>query len=197
MANPISNSSFRKRQAGILRSFRLVHRKFGAALFAFFFIVGITGLLLGWKKNSAGVIQAKSVQGTSDDFSKWLSIEDLNQIAEQTLRDSLGQEFSAELDRIDIRKDKGIVKFIYLNHFREVQLDGSTGKVLSLNHRRSDFIEKIHDGSILDFYANTSDGQFKLFYTSLMGLGLIVFTTTGFWLWYGPKRMRKNSADLK
>jgi len=193
MSSTKNEKVLRIRQAGILRSFRSVHRKFGIALFAFFFIVGVTGLLLGWKKHSGGIIQAKSQQGTSADFSKWLSLQELNDIAEQVLKDSLGQDFSAEVDRIDIRKDKGIVKFNYLNHFSEIQLDGATGKVLSVNHRRSDFIEKIHDGSILDFYLKTSDGQIKLFYTSLMGLGLIVFTITGFWLWYGPKRMRKNS----
>jgi uncharacterized iron-regulated membrane protein len=193
MSSTKNEKLLRIRQAGILRSFRSVHRKFGIALFAFFFIVGVTGLLLGWKKHSGGIIQAKSQQGTSSDFSKWLSLQELNDIAEQVLKDSSGQDFSAEVDRIDIRKDKGIVKFNYLNHFSEIQLDGATGKVLSVNHRRSDFIEKIHDGSILDFYLKTSDGQIKLFYTSLMGLGLIVFTITGFWLWYGPKRMRKNS----
>ena len=193
MSSTKNEKVLRIRQAGILRSFRSVHRKFGIALFAFFFIVGVTGLLLGWKKHSGGIIQAKSQQGTSADFSKWLSLQELNDIAEQVIKDSLGQDFSAEVDRIDIRKDKGIVKFNYLNHFSEIQLDGATGKVLSVNHRRSDFIEKIHDGSILDFYLKTSDGQIKLFYTSLMGLGLIVFTITGFWLWYGPKRMRKNS----
>jgi len=193
MSSTKNEKVLRIRQAGVLRSFRSVHRKFGIALFAFFFIVGVTGLLLGWKKHSGGIIQAKSQQGTSADFSKWLSLQELNDIAEQVLKDSLGQDFSAEVDRIDIRKDKGIVKFNYLNHFSEIQLDGATGKVLSVNHRRSDFIEKIHDGSIIDFYLKTTDGQIKLFYTSLMGLGLIVFTITGFWLWYGPKRMRKNS----
>ena len=193
MSSTKNEKLLRIRQAGILRSFRSVHRKFGIALFAFFFIVGVTGILLGWKKHSGGIIQAKSQQGTSADFSKWLSLQELNDIAEQVLKDSLGQDFSAEVDRIDIRKDKGIVKFNYLNHFSEIQLDGATGKVLSVNHRRSDFIEKIHDGSIIDFYLKTTDGQIKLFYTSLMGLGLIVFTITGFWLWYGPKRMRKNS----
>ena len=86
-----------------------------------------------------------------------------------------------------------MVKFIYLHHFWEIQLDGADGKVLSINQRRSDFIEKIHDGSIFDFYSNSSSGQFKLFYTSIMAGGLMVFTITGFWLWYGPKRMRKNS----
>ena len=30
----------------------------------------------------------------------------------------------------------------------------------------------------------------KLAYTSVMGLALLGFTVTGFWLWYGPRRMR-------
>jgi hypothetical protein len=27
-----------------------------------------------------------------------------------------------------------------------------------------------------------------------MGVSLLVFTITGFWLWYGPKRMRRNKV---
>ena len=53
----------------------------------------------------------------------------------------------------------------------------------------------IHDGSILDYYIATSNGQIKLFYTSIMGLALLTFTITGFWLWYGPKRMRKRTTN--
>jgi hypothetical protein len=30
-------------------------------------------------------------------------------------------------------------------------------------------------------------------YTTLMGLSVIVFTLTGFWLWYGPKQMKQNA----
>lgn len=189
----MTNSTSRHRQAKTLRTFRNLHRKFGVVLFAFLFIVGVTGLLLGWKKHSGGIIQPKSLQGTTDNLRDWKSIDELNGIAEQVLRDSIAADLSPELDRIDIRKEKGMIKFIYLNHFWEIQLDGATGKVLSIDQRRSDFIEKIHDGSILDFYAKTSDGQIKLFYTSIMGIGLIVFTITGFWLWYGPKKMRKDS----
>ena len=61
----------------------------------------------------------------------------------------------------------------------------------------SDFIEKVHDGSILDLYFKTSGGQIKLIYTTIMGLALLVFTVTGFWLWYGPKRMRAASQKHK
>ena len=66
-----------------------------------------------------------------------------------------------------------------------------TGELLHIENRRSDFIENIHEGSILDKYFDTSNEQIKLAYTSIMGLSLLTFTVTGFWLWYGPKRMRK------
>jgi hypothetical protein len=110
------------------------------------------------------------------------------------LHDSISAELSLDLDRIDIRKDKGMVKFVFTEHFWEIQLDGATGTLLQIERRRSDFIENIHDGSILDFYFGTTGGQIKLVYTSTMGLALLIFTVTGFWLWYGPKRIRKNTT---
>ena len=36
----------------------------------------------------------------------------------------------------------------------------------------------------------------KLVYTSIMGLALIIFTLTGFWLWYGPKLIKKNKKNI-
>ena len=63
--------------------------------------------------------------------------------------DSVSQPFK-RIDRIDIRPDKGIVKFTFKDHFKGLQLDGTTGKLLSIETRKSDFIEKLHDGSILD-----------------------------------------------
>jgi hypothetical protein len=32
---------------------------------------------------------------------------------------------------------------------------------------------------------------FKVLVSSISGLALLIFTITGFWLWYGPKRMRR------
>jgi hypothetical protein len=90
---------------------------------------------------------------------------------------------------MDIRKEKGVIKFVYKNHYWGIQLDGATGKVLNISRRNSDFIENLHDGSILDAYLGTS-GVIKLLYSTVMGLALTSFTVTGFWLWYGPKRMK-------
>ncbi|RLD24415.1 MAG: PepSY domain-containing protein [Bacteroidetes bacterium] len=181
----------RKNQARTLRLFRKVHRITGISLFFFFFFVSTTGLLLGWKKHSGELLLAKSHQGTTADLKKWLPIDSLNIIAGNILHDSVSTSLSTKIDRIDIRKEKGMVKFIYKDHFWGIQLDGATGELLNISTRRSDYIENIHDGSILDNYLGTSNGQIKLIYTSIMGLALLTFTITGFWLWYGPKRIRQ------
>jgi uncharacterized iron-regulated membrane protein len=182
----------RQTQAKVLRNFRKLHRLTGAALFVFFFIVAITGTLLGWKKNSGGLVMAKSYTGSSTNLKDWLSIDSLHHKACAFLKDSVSKDLSTEIDRIDIRKEKGMVKFTFTKHFTGLQLDGSTGNILHIEKRRADYIEKIHDGSIIDFYFGWN-GYFKLIYTAVMGIALLIFTITGFWLWYGPKRMRKHS----
>jgi hypothetical protein len=184
----------RQRQAKVLRIFRKIHRITGACLFVFFFFIAITGLLLGWKKHSGGLILAKSYEGTSTDFKQWLPLDQLHQIACTILHDSVSRDLSLELDRVDIRKDKGMVKFVFVADYWGIQLDGATGKLLHIERRRADFIENIHDGSILDKYLSTSNQQIKLVYTTIIGLALLTFTITGFWLWYGPKQMRRQST---
>ncbi len=178
-------------QAKVLRVFRKVHRTTGAVLFLFFFIVSLSGLLLGWKKHSKGLILAKSHEGTSSDLKDWLPLDSLHSIACSLLHEKVDHTLSLELDRIDIRKDKGMVKFVFTDSFWGLQLDGVSGELLHIERRRADFIEKLHDGSILDYLFNTSNGQIKLVYTSVTGLALLLFTITGFWLWYGPKRLRR------
>jgi uncharacterized iron-regulated membrane protein len=181
----------RKKQTKLLREFREIHRITGAALFIFFFFVCTTGLLLGWKKHSGGLILPNAHIGTSTDFKNWLPIDSLHAIACNVLHDSVSSELSLELEKIDIRKNQGIVKFVFVDRYLEIQLDGTTGEVLNIQKRISDLIEDIHDGSLLDKYFGTTSGQIKLIYTSAMGLALLTFTITGFWLWYGPKRMKK------
>lgn len=189
----MSNQKSRKKQAKLLRNTRKIHRLTGIFLFIFFIIIAITGGLLGWKKHSAGIILPATTKGTSSDLIKWMPLHQLHEKANSILRDSISPSLSNELDRIDVRNEKGIVKFVYKNHLNGIQLDGVTGELLQIGKRRSDFIETIHDGSIVDEYLGIPNGIFKLFYTTLMGLALFMFSITGFWLWYGPKRL-KNSA---
>ena len=177
-------------QVTILRIARKIHRTMGAFLFLFFFIVAITGLMLGWKKNSNGWILPATSKGISTNLDSWKTTKELLKIADSVLITKVDKSLSTKLDRIDIRKDKGIVKFVYTENYWEIQLDGQSGDVLQINQRRSDFIEDIHDGSFLDYYFKTDGEPFKLIYTSIMGVALFFFTLTGFWLWIGPKVIR-------
>lgn len=180
-----------KRNAKVIRIFRKAHRITGAFLFVFFFFISISGILLGWKNNSNGLILPETQNGTSTILKEWLPIDSLHQKAIFYLQDSISTNLSLEINRIDIRKNKGIVKFVFTDHLWEVQLDGANGNLLQLGKRHSDFIENLHDGSVLDTWFNTSNKPIKLIYTSIMGLALLLFTITGFWLWYGPKRMKQ------
>ncbi|MBQ4829416.1 PepSY domain-containing protein [Alteromonas sp. MMG017] len=51
-----------------------------------------------------------------------------------------------DIDRLDVRPSKGIIKVRGKNHW-EVQLDAISGEVLQVAYRRTDTIEAIHDGS--------------------------------------------------
>jgi hypothetical protein len=195
MLDPIK----RDKKVRTLRVFRKIHRVTGISLLAFFLIVAITGLTLGWKKHSGGVILPKSYSGTSTDLKDWLPLDSLHKNAIKVFRDSISPTMPLDLERIDARVDKGMVKFVFIEGFWGIQIDGATGKLLHIERRRSDFIENIHDGSILDYLFNTKDEQLKVVYTSVMGLSLLTFVFTGFWLWMGPKRLRRreNKAESK
>lgn len=173
------------------RTYRSIHRIIGTYLFVFFFIISATGLLLGWKKHSGGLILPKTERGTSVDMKTWLSYDSLHTLAIQALRNTQPSSLSVTIDRIDARPDKGIVKFVFKDHYTEIQLDCATGKVLAINTRTSDIIEQIHDGSILDFAFKTSNGEIKLGYTTITGVSLLLLTVTGFFLWVNPIRIRK------
>lgn len=179
----------RKKQARVLRITRKVHRVTGIFLFVFFFLIAGTGLLLGWKKNSGGYLLPDTKTGSTTDLSKWLPMDSLHSLAIHHYLEHVPGSQPAEVDRIDARPGKGIVKFLFKNNYWGLQLDGATGALLQFEKRRSDFIENLHDASWFDNQFNTS-GIIKLIYTTLMGMALILFTVTGFWLWYGPKRMR-------
>lgn len=178
----------RQQQAKILRLVRKIHRWTGSSLFIIFLFISITGLLLGWKKDSKGYLLPSTQKGISQDAEDWLTINELQQRA-TFLVDSLDNTLDPAIDRMDLRPSKGIVKFTFENHYHEIQLDLTTGQLLNFGKRRSDLLEQIHDGSIID--RKFGSGFFKLLYTTVAGLALLVFTITGFWLWYGPKRMRK------
>lgn len=182
-----------KQQARWIRWLRWLHRKVAICTFVFFLVMSVTGVLLGIKKQTG--LLAPTQKGVSSDLSTWVSLDSLHNNAVRYLHDSVSSALSPTIDRIDIRPDKGIIKFTFKEHFKGLQLDGTTGELLAVETRKSDFIEKLHDGSMLDKVFGTGGDQSKMVYTLVMGASLCMLVLSGFWLWYGPKRLRKQKLS--
>lgn len=173
----------------LLRLFRKIHKVSGLTLMLFLLTIGITGLLLGWKKHSGGILLAETVNGSTTNMEAWLPIQILTTKTLEFAKDSL--HFEPTLDRIDVRPDNGIIKYTFKNNIHGIQIDAATGRILLVEKRYADVIEQIHDGSLMDKTMGWKSGIFKLIYTSIMSLGLILFCITGFFLWFGPKILRR------
>lgn len=186
-----TETTSRQKQAKILRSFRKWHRITASFTFFIIFLITVTGILLAWKKHSGSAIQPETQRGTSVEMGTWLPLDSLETLAISALKKH-DPDLSAKLDRIDVRPDKGVLKFSFVEHYLEIQLDGATGEVLYIGKRFSDLIEQIHDGSIVDRVLNWKGDWFKLSYSNIAGWALLIFTITGVWLWYGPKAMRRS-----
>lgn len=163
-----------------------MHRWLGVALALFLIISASTGILLGWKKNS-NLIQPNTQKGTSTELSEWLDAHKIAEIAHNKISNHLNISNIEEIgiDKMDYRPSKGIVKVLFDKGYWEVQVDGKTGEVLSVARRHSDWIESLHDGSIIS-------QTFKWISMNILGIGLLLLILAGVWLWYGPKIIRKN-----
>jgi uncharacterized iron-regulated membrane protein len=167
-----------------LRKTRPFHRFFGLVLSLLILISAGTGIFLSLKKE-AEFLQPSSRQAEVTSLEDWLGIDQLALKAQDALLDSLLIQ-NITIDRLDVRPDKGLAKVRFEDDW-EVQIEGSTGKILNIGKRHADWIERIHDGSII------SDG-FKLVSMNLLGFGIIFLSLSGLWLWYGPKLVKRSRA---
>ena len=120
---------------------RTIHR-WGSLLVALpVLVVIVTGLLLLLKKDVSW-IQPSTRKGSSKELA--LSFDRILEIS-MTVPEAKIASW-ADIDRLDVRPSKGMLKVRCVNHW-EIQIDARSGKVLQAAYRRSDLIESLHDGS--------------------------------------------------
>jgi hypothetical protein len=93
-----------------------------------------------------------------------------------------------DIDRLDVRPSKGLLKVISKNSW-ELQIALGSGALLQAAYRRSDLIESLHDGS---FFGD----PVKLWIFLPSGLVLFALWLTGIYLWLLPYRTRRRRARL-
>ena len=99
----------------------------------------------------------------------------------------LGVSGWEQVNRLDVRPSKGVVKVLLKNGW-EAQVDLGTGAVLQTAYRRSDLIEQIHDGS---FFAGDWT-RFGLFLPA--GLVLVLLIGSGLWMFWQPFGVKRRRA---
>ncbi|RMH61779.1 MAG: PepSY domain-containing protein [Bacteroidetes bacterium] len=161
---------------------RRLHR-WGTVIVAVpFLIILVTGLLLLWKKDVAW-IQPPTRQGTGT--TPTLTFDEILDVARRV--PEAGIQSWADVDRLDVRPDRGVVKVRAANRW-EIQVDLQTGEVLQTAYRRSDLIEALHDGSWFHDHVK----RWVFFPVALVVLGLYL---TGLYLFYLPYRRRRRTGS--
>ena len=162
-----------------LRNIRKLHRVLGVSIALLVIISAVSGIFLAFKKQ-VNWIQPSTQRGISSNTQQFISIDEIYNIGIENLYEDLKP---ANIERLDIRPEKGIAKILFEDKNWEMQVDLTSGEVLSQQARYSDFIEKLHDGSIISEW-------FKIGSMTILSLGLLILTISGLSLWYGPKVIR-------
>jgi uncharacterized iron-regulated membrane protein len=156
---------------------RRLHRWGAIAIALPFFIIITSGILLQVKKQVAWV-QPTEQRGTGVAGS--LSLDQMLAAARSV--PEAGIASWEDVDRIDVRPGKSLVKIIGISRW-ELQLDAATGAVLQVAYRRSDLLESLHDGS----WFHEGAKLWVFLPTGAIVLGLWI---TGIYLFLVPYRAR-------
>jgi uncharacterized iron-regulated membrane protein len=147
-------------------------------------IVLVTGVLLLLKKD-LDWIQPPTIKGEQ----KGLTLDFEQILAIARTAPEAGIETWADVDRIDVRPGKGMLK-VRAESSWEIQIDANTGQILQLAYRRSDLIESIHDGSFFGDYA-------KLWIFLPAALVVIGLWITGMVLFFHPYLVKSKKRKAK
>lgn len=166
---------------------RKVHYWAGAIIAVPLLVIAGTGSVLQLKKHWAWVQPPEQRGGVK------APVIELSGILESLKAEpALHVKSWNEVNRLDVRPDRGIVK-AWLKSNWEAQIDLGTGKILQIAYRRSDWIESIHDGSIFG-----DPVKLGLFFPS--AIGLVLLWLGGIWMFLYPflarRRVRKAKATL-
>ena len=155
--------------------YRKIHH-WGSIIVALPLLVMIGAGILLMVKKEFDWIQPSTQKGIEHQAVPTQSFEQLFAVVKAIPEMELGHW--SELERVDVKPGKGVVKFVAANNW-EAQIDSHTGEVLLLAKRRSDVIEAIHDGSWFADWA-----KLGLFLPA--GIVLLVLWLTGIYLFVLP-----------
>lgn len=126
---------------------RTWHRRLGAIAACFLVLIAVTGFLLANESRFPWMRPPEAKGGSFDALSEVVPLDQAARAAFALGHPEL--QSHRDIDRIDYRPKHNIFKVVSKDGYREVQVDGKTGEVLSSSFRTDQFAEDIHDLSLL------------------------------------------------
>lgn len=85
--------------------------------------------------NQAIPSENEVMQGSNNNYESWLSLDTLEGIATGMLTYKL-KEADAELSKVIIYKEKGVLVYLFKNSPWQIQLDAASGRVLKIEEHK-------------------------------------------------------------
>lgn len=128
---------------------RWLHRWIGVFGALFLAIIAVTGFLLA-TKGTFGWVRPPETEG--EKIAAPSEIVSMERVVDSVFRENLAElRTMKDIDRVDYRPKSNIFKVTSKQGYREVQVDGKSGKVTSVGIRNDQLAEDIHD---LSFFAD-------------------------------------------
>lgn len=161
------------------RTLRLIHYWLTAFTLVTVAMVAVTGLLLSLKKDFDALQPPTATASAAG-----LPATPLDRLV-ATVAIHEGQDGLTwrDVDRIDVRPDDGLAKII-LHDRTEYQVDLHSLEVLQKGYRTSDFLETLHDFSVLGSW-----GKYLLSVPT--GIALLILWATGAYMFVKPMLVRR------
>jgi hypothetical protein len=176
----------------LLAGSRVWHRRVSSILFVFFFLIAVTGLMLGWKSLFSTTVFALPKHTGKGHHGQWLALDSLETAAAESLSAHTGMS-AGHPERADLRFKNGYIEFLFDKSYY-VRVDGTSGIVTLIERRYGGWIQDIHDGAIVDSWLGDKAGASKKIYSTVLASALLFLTLTGIYLWYKPLLIKRNRA---
>ncbi|MDI9636540.1 PepSY-associated TM helix domain-containing protein [Kamptonema cortianum] len=177
--------------ASAYHNLRNVHKWIGVGACLFLAVLSLTGFLLAIKGQVDWIRPANS---------KGTAVEEYDEVIgpDQAMQAAFAKELSglatpADVDRLEYRVKDNIYKVLSKENYHEVQVDGSTGEVLSVGFRGDQLAEDIHDFSFFADFAHA-------WLLPGVAIGLFVLSISGVIMFLVPvirRRRHKRSQHTK
>lgn len=170
---------------------RSLHRWIGFVASLFLAIISVTGFFLAMKDRFAFMRPPVQEAVKLENASQILPISKALDIAFGAGHPELSE--LSQVDRVDYRPKDNIFKIISKDGYREVQVDGTRGTIVSDAFRNDQLMEDIHD---MSYFADAMHG----YLLPTVALGLCFLSISGVFIFFTPIYRRwkfKRKGTLK